>query len=100
MFLKKITKFKILKASKISIENAKENKLFYIVSNVVIYRDSDQRCLLLKRSENEKVHPGKYCTPGGKLEWEDLDLDNPTRMNGDVIDFENEIEKLLSQESF
>jgi 8-oxo-dGTP pyrophosphatase MutT (NUDIX family) len=57
-----------MKASKISLENAKENKLFYVVSNVVIYRDSDQRCLILKRSENEKVHPGKYCTPGGKLE--------------------------------
>ena len=88
-----------MKASKISLENAKENKLFYVVSNVVIYRDSDQRCLILKRSENEKVHPGKYCTPGGKLEWEDLDLDNPTRMNGDVIDFENEIEKLLKREA-
>ena len=88
-----------MKSSKISLENAKENKLFYVVSNVVIYRESDQRCLLLKRSENEKVHPGKYCTPGGKLEWEDLDLNNPTRMNGDVIDFENEVEKLLKREA-
>jgi len=88
-----------MKAEKISIENAKQDKLFYVVSNVVIYRDSDQRCLLLKRSETEKVHPGKYCTPGGKLEWKDLDLNNPTRMNGDVLDFENEIEKLLKRES-
>ena len=58
-------------ASKISIENAKKDKLFYFVANVVVYRESDGRCLILKRSEREKVHPGKYAIPGGKLEWED-----------------------------
>jgi len=57
-----------MKAEKISLDNAKQNKLFYIVANVVIYRESDQRCLILKRSETEKVHPSKYCVPGGKLE--------------------------------
>ena len=76
-------------ADKISLENAKEEKLFYFVANVVVFRESDGRCLILKRSENEKVHPGKFATPGGKLEWKDLPLQNPTRMNGDVIDFEN-----------
>jgi len=57
-----------MKAENISLDNAKQNKLFYIVANVVIYRESDQRCLILKRSETEKVHPSKYCVPGGKLE--------------------------------
>lgn len=87
-----------MKAKRISVDNAKREKLFYFVSNVVVYRESDGRCLILKRGEHEKVHPGKWAVPGGKLEWEDLDLNNPTRMNGDVIDFENMIEDLLERE--
>ena len=87
-----------MKANKISIDNAKQDKLFYFVANVVIYRDSDKRCLILKRSESEKVHPGKFAVPGGKLEWKDLDITKPSRMNGDVIDFENSIEDLLKRE--
>jgi len=57
-----------MKATKISIDNAKKDKLFYFVANVIIYRSSDKKCLILKRSETEKVHPSKYCVPGGKLE--------------------------------
>lgn len=87
-------------AKKISIDNAKKNKLFYFVANVVIYRESDGRCLILKRSESEKVHPGRYCVPGGKLEWEDMDLKNPTRINGNVLDFEDIVEDLLAREVF
>ena len=87
-------------AEKISIDNAKVNKLFYFVANVVIYRESDGRCLLLKRDEREKVHPGRYCTPGGKLEWKDLDIDNPSRVNGGtVLDYENAVEELLARET-
>lgn len=85
-------------AQKISIDNAKRDKLFYFVANVVVFRESDGKCLILKRDEREKVHPGKYAVPGGKLEWKDLDIANPTRMNGDVIDFENSIEDLLRRE--
>ncbi len=87
-----------MKASEISIANAKQDKLFYFVANVVVYRESDKKCLILKRDMREKVHPGKYATPGGKLEWKDLDLNNPTRMNGDVIDFEGAVEDLLVRE--
>jgi 8-oxo-dGTP pyrophosphatase MutT (NUDIX family) len=86
-------------AGEISTEKAKKDKLFYFVANVVVFRESDGRCLLLKRSEREKVHPGKYATPGGKLEWADFDLKNPTRMNGEVIDFENAVEDLLARET-
>ncbi len=85
-------------AEKISLKNAKENKLFYFVANVVVYRQSDGRCLILKRSEREKVHPGKYCVPGGKLEWNMLDLKSPTRFNGEVLDFEDAVEDLLARE--
>ena len=85
-------------AEKISLNNAKEDKLFYFVANAVVYRESDGRCLILKRSEREKVHPGKYCVPGGKLEWRMLDIKNPTRFNGDVLDFEDTVENLLALE--
>lgn len=86
-------------ATKISLDNAKSDKLFYFVANVHIYRESDGRCLILKRDEREKVHPGKYAVPGGKLEWKDLDLDKPTRMNGEVIDFQSAVEDLLKRET-
>lgn len=85
-------------AEKISLTNAKPDKLFYFVANVVVYRASDQKCLILKRSEAEKVHPGKYCVPGGKLEWEQLDIRHPTRVNGDVFDFQDAVEQLLARE--
>lgn len=85
-------------AEKISLQHAKENKLFYFIANVVVYRESDGRCLILKRSEQEKVHAGKWCVPGGKLEWDQLDITKPTRMNGDVFDFENAVEELLMRE--
>ncbi|MCC2631564.1 MAG: hypothetical protein K0S20_263 [Patescibacteria group bacterium] len=88
-----------MKASKISLEAAKSDKLFYFVANVLIYREEDRRFLALKRSESEKVHPGKFAFPGGKLEWKDMDIEHPTRMNGDVIDFENALEDLLSREA-
>ncbi len=87
-----------MKAKKISIKNAKTQKLFYFVANVIVYRKSDKRCLILKRDKREKVHPGKYAVPGGKLEWKDLDINHPTRINGDVLDFENSVEKLLKRE--
>ncbi len=87
-------------ANKISLDSAKKEKLFYFVANVVVYRESDGRCLILKRSEREKVHPNKYAVPGGKLEWKDLDLNNPTRINGDVLDYENAVEELLKREVF
>lgn len=86
-------------ATHIHLTNAKQDKLFYIVANVVIYRKSDGRCLILKRSEREIVHPGKYCVPGGKVEWKDLPPDKPTRYNGDVLDYENAIETLLIREA-
>src|SRR3989344_3728727 len=87
-------------AKEISLSNASHNKLFYFVANVVVYRDVDKKCLLLKRSENEKVHPGKYCVPGGKLDWGDMDITSPTRIQNDVLDYENAVEKLLARETF
>lgn len=84
---------------KISLDKAKQDKLFYFVANVVIYREEDGRCLILKRDEREKVHPGRWATPGGKLEWEDMPVTKPTRINGKVLDFEDAVEDLLVRES-
>jgi 8-oxo-dGTP pyrophosphatase MutT (NUDIX family) len=88
----------VMPATKISIDKAKPDKLFYFVANAVIYRPLDGRCLILKRGDHEKVHAGIWAVPGGKLEWGDFDLSKPTRMNGDVIDFENAIMDLLKRE--
>src|SRR3990167_6495900 len=85
-------------SEKISLDNAKEDKLFYFVANVVVFREEDGKCLILKRDEREKVHPVKYAVPGGKLEWINLDVNNPTRINGEVLDFENAVEDLLKRE--
>ena len=87
-----------MRATSISIERAKSHQLFYFVVNVLVYRESDGRCLILKRSEDEIAHPGKYATPGGKLDWSDLDMEHPTRLNGDVVDFQDAIEKLAKRE--
>ncbi|HEY8108944.1 MAG TPA: NUDIX domain-containing protein [Patescibacteria group bacterium] len=86
-------------ASKISLDQAKPNKLFYVVATAMPYRKSDGRCLILKRDERETAHPGKWGVTGGKLEHEDFDLAKPTRMNGDVYDFQGAFEKLLRKEA-
>jgi 8-oxo-dGTP pyrophosphatase MutT (NUDIX family) len=86
-------------ALKISTENAKPDKLFYFVANVVPYRESDKRCLILKRDNREKVHAGRWGVPGGKLEWGDMDITKPTRVNGDVLDFEDAVENLVKREA-
>jgi 8-oxo-dGTP pyrophosphatase MutT (NUDIX family) len=56
----------------ISTAEAKQEKLFYIVANIIIINPSNATCLLLKRSIREKVFPGKWAFPGGKLEHDDL----------------------------
>ncbi len=86
-------------APNIALEKAKEHYLFYVVANVVVYRKADRRCLILKRSINEKVHPGKYGVIGGKLEWNDLDISHPTRDHGDVHHFEHAVEHPLVRQA-
>lgn len=86
-------------ATKISIENAKSNKLFYVVPNAVVYRPSDGRCLLLKRGDDEKVFPGLWATQGGKMDQNDYDMAKPDRvLAGDVVNFVNPVGKLLARE--
>lgn len=56
----------------ITTAEAKQDKLFYVVANVIIVDPTQKACLLLKRSEQEKVHGGKWAFPGGKLEHGDV----------------------------
>lgn len=74
----------------ISLDQAKQDKLFYFAPTVVVYRESDGKCLLLKRHEREVVGGGKWSVPGGKLERKDL----PDQVN------RNALENLLIRETF
>lgn len=40
----------------------------YSLSVKVIIKDPEGRCLLLKRSESSRNHPGMWDLPGGKIE--------------------------------
>jgi 8-oxo-dGTP pyrophosphatase MutT (NUDIX family) len=86
-------------ATPISLDAAKTEKLFYFVACVVVVRD-DGRALILQRAKTEKVHPGKWGVIGGKLEWNDLPLDKPTRVqDGNVRDYLDIVEALLARET-
>jgi len=81
----------------ITLDKAKPGKLFYFVATAVVYRDG--KCLLLQRAKHEIAHPGKYAPVGGKLEHKDMMETPPTRMNGDVVDWEHMVEDLLKREA-
>lgn len=84
---------------KISLEKAKQNKLFYFVVTGVIYHPKLKKCLILQRSSKEIAHPGIWGVIGGKLEWNDLKNNPITRKNFDILDWEGLIEKLIVREA-
>jgi len=43
----------------------------HIITAVAVIQRADGRILLLKRSEDEKVYPGAFTFPGGKVEGND-----------------------------
>ena len=86
-------------AERVSVDEAKPEKLFYFVVTGVVYRPSDGRCLILKRDKREKVHPGKWSTVGGKLEHADLNLAHPTKVDGEVAEFKQALPELLKRET-
>ena len=83
----------------ISLDRAKKEKLFYFVATAVVFRKSDGRALILKRSDREVAHPGRWGVIGGKMEWQNMQSKKPTRTNGNVLDWEHEIENLLVREA-
>jgi len=84
---------------KISLEKAKKDRLFYFVVTGIIFRHSDKRCLILKRSAKETAHPSLWGGIGGKLEWSDLLKTKTTRMNYDIPNWVEMIEQLLYREA-
>ncbi len=56
--------------SRTYLKNNRQQKLHFVTPVAVIRRD-DGRILILKRSEREKVYPGCYTFPGGKVEGHD-----------------------------
>lgn len=89
-----------MSTQKISTKEAKQDKLFYVVANVIPVRAGDNRCLILKRDEREKVYPGKWATIGGKMEHGDFDVTNPSKTEGDVLVYNDPLFKLLDREAF
>ena len=47
----------------------------------------------------EKSPSSKYAVTGGKLEWKDFAGRQTDRVNGDVLDYQDAIEKLLIRET-
>lgn len=85
----------------ISIENAKKDKLFYIVASGFIFREKDKKILLMKRSSTEKVLPGYWGGVGGKLEFRDLFDNEPDGTDARSIPawWFGMIEKLMIREA-
>ena len=77
----------------ISLQSAEKDKLFYFITTIVVYRESDQRCLILKRDEKDDVYPGKWALPGGRLSWSDFDLSKPDVKSNGVLNFNRALEK-------
>lgn len=83
----------------ISLDKAKQNKLFYVVTNGIIYDPVQKKCLILQRSKKETAHPGLWGVVGGKLEWGDMENNPPTRMNHDIPNWEGLLEQQLYREA-
>lgn len=81
----------------ITLDKAKPGKLFYVVATGIVYRDG--KCLLLQRAKTENAHGGKWGPVGGKLEHKDMVDTPPTRLNGNVVDWEHMVEDLLKREA-
>jgi 8-oxo-dGTP diphosphatase len=69
-----------------------DNKLHYVAVTGIIFKDG--KYLITKRSNKEKVFPGLWTVPGGRLEQEDY-INNP-KDTGDA--WYNILEKVLERE--
>lgn len=47
-----------------------DEKMHYVSVTGIVRKEG--RFLICKRSENEKAFPGKWCVPGGKIEYSDF----------------------------
>ena len=71
----------------------------HYVSVTGIIRNKDGKYLICKRSLNEKIFPGKWCVPGGKIEQGDF-INNPKDTNDHWFDiFEKVLKKEILEET-
>ncbi len=71
-------------------------------SNILVFKDdSFQEVLIQKRSMEKKRSPGKFCTPGGSLKFDETHIDGAKReffeemFNSGKIDDSFKFEKLF-----
>jgi 8-oxo-dGTP pyrophosphatase MutT (NUDIX family) len=83
----------------ISNDQAKQDKLFYVVANMAIVDVKKAKVLILKRAETEKVHPGKWAFPGGKLEHGDVARLLTETGNEPIKGIDNILGKLAQREA-
>lgn len=83
----------------ISVDQAKKDKLFYVVANMAIVDVANAKVLILQRSETEKVHPGKWALPGGKLEHSDVVSLLAENGNAPIDGVDNILGQLAKRES-
>ena len=69
-----------------------QEKVHYIAVTGIIKKDN--KYLICKRSSNEKVFPGKWCVPGGKIEKNDF-VNSPKDTSDHWL---NIFEKVLDRE--
>ena len=77
-----------------------KNKAHYVsVTGIVVKEvDGENKYLICKRSEKEKIFPGKWCVPGGKIEQKDyINLTKDTTSHWLDI-FEKTLEKEVLEE--
>ena len=75
------------------MDDMKEKTHYIAVTGIVI---KDRKFLICKRSEKEKIFPGKWCVPGGKLEQKDF-IDTKKDTNDHWF---NVLEKTVEKEIF
>lgn len=86
-------------SDKLNIEIAEKNKLFYVVANLIPVRQQDGKALIMKRSENEHVYPGKWATIGGNMEHGEFDVRKPTQAADTSLVYEYPLLSLLERKA-
>ena len=75
-----------------------QDKVHYIAVTGII-KNKDGKYLICKRSPNEKVFPGKWCVPGGKVQVKDF-INTPKDTNDHWFDiFEKTLQKEILEET-
>ena len=75
-----------------------QDKVHYIAVTGII-KNKNGKYLICRRSQNEKVFPGKWCVPGGQVQVKDL-VDTPKDTNDHWFDiFEKTLQKEILEET-